>query len=97
MTSDTNSPFQLPSCVDFSRVQQLAEDLRAAQLENSNLQIDAGEVDQIGTPAAQVLVAAALQAGSDGQQFEVISQTESFQQVFEDLGLSDQIEQWSKD
>lgn len=97
MPDDVNVPLRLPSSLDFSGVQKLAEDLRTVHIDNLCVQIDAGDVDRIGTPAAQVLFAAALQADGDGQRFEVVNKTENFSQAFEDLGLSDQVKKWSKD
>ena len=97
MSEDPKSPLALSGCLDFSSVQKLADDLLNIDTDGPAIRVDANEVEQIGTPAVQVLVAAALQAEADGQSFKVVNKTDVFQGAFEDLGLSEQVEKWSKD
>lgn len=95
MSKDAGDVLLLSGCLDFSSVQKLAADLLDTDTELSAVQINAAEVEQIGTPAVQVLLAAAQQIASEGREFVVVDETDTFRHAFEDLGLTDQVTQWS--
>lgn len=95
MSGEPKDTVVLAGCLDFSGVNKLAADLLDTHTDLPMLQINAADVEQIGTPAVQVLLSAARQVVAEGRRFVVINETEAFREAFDDLGLSEQVEEWS--
>ncbi|WP_269586083.1 STAS domain-containing protein [Roseibium sp. Sym1] len=87
---------ELPEILDLESVPKLRECLAGALSEQSEIQIDAGKVERIGTPAVQVLLAAAAELAGEKRRLVLTGSSSVFQSAFEDLGLSSQYAEWSK-
>jgi len=96
MSRDNDCVVNLQAALDLNNVHQLGEELIAATSQSGDLVIEAADVDRIGTPAIQVLVAAAFEAEREGRRVQ-FSRSEALETAFSDLGLSKQFAQWSSE
>lgn len=96
MPQETGCTIKLPAASDLSNAHDLAEHLIAAASQGEALLIDGADVDRIGTPAIQVLVAAAFEAEKEGRRFQ-IAPSEPLEAAFSDLGFGKEYEKWSSE
>ncbi len=65
-----------------------------ASSELEGIVVDAEQVERIGTPAVQVLLAAARTLSADGRAFALRKSSPAVCSAFEDLGLIDELKRW---
>ena len=94
-TADGAGAMTLPAALDAGLVLPLRNALAQDCKELIGVEIDAGEVEWIGTPSVQVLVAAGLTFDSEGRPFRITNASEPLKQAFSDLGLLSALERWS--
>lgn len=85
----------LPAQLDFAALQGLKEELLAAAALPGDLLIDGSEVERAGTPAVQLLLAAARAFTGTDRRFALRSPSEALSGAFADLGLGEELRQWS--
>jgi anti-anti-sigma regulatory factor len=85
----------LPAQLDLGALHGLKEDLLAAAALNGDLSLDGSQVERVGTPAMQLLLAAASAFSADNRRFMLRSPSEPLVSALADLGLSAELRQWS--
>jgi chemotaxis protein CheX len=83
----------LPQILDLTQAKSLRDSL-AAQLAGHAVVLDAGAVERMSTPCAQVLLAAARAAGSADASFRIINASAVFRTALADLGLVPEFCKW---
>ncbi|WP_428645138.1 STAS domain-containing protein [Roseibium sp.] len=86
---------ELPVILDLGTVHHLRERLATAIAEQNTVSIDASQVERIGTPAVQVLLAASRALAAEDRPLVIQKASEPFRSAFADLGLSEQYSKWS--
>lgn len=87
----------LPAQLDIAALQGLKEELLAAAALEGDLAIDASQVERVGTPAVQLLLAAARAFSGSGRRFALRSASGTLSAAFADLGLAAELREWSAD
>lgn len=95
MTKSNVSELMLPASVDLSSVHEVCSRIIAACTESDSLVLVASEVERIGTPGVQLLLAAAREISDRGGALLLKGPSEAVCTAFEDLGLSDDLKRWS--
>jgi anti-anti-sigma regulatory factor len=85
----------LAANLDLSAAQALKESLTDAMLAGSDVVVSGASVERVGTPAVQVLLAAARTLASEGRRFSLLESSEALDAAFEELGLAATFEEWS--
>jgi anti-anti-sigma regulatory factor len=85
----------LPAQLDIGALQSLKEELLAAAALGGELAIDGSQVERAGTPAVQLLLAAARSFSRNDRRFALLSPSQTLSAAFTDLGLSAELRQWS--
>jgi anti-anti-sigma regulatory factor len=85
----------LPAQLDIGALQGLKEELLAAAALTGALVVDGSQVERAGTPAVQLLCAAALAFSGPDRRFALHSPSETLSAAFADLGLGAELRQWS--
>jgi anti-anti-sigma regulatory factor len=83
----------LPQMLDIVQAQGLRDDL-VRLLGQGALTLDAGAVDRMSTPSAQVLLAAGRAADAAGREFQIINASDVFRAALADLGLQAEFKNW---
>jgi anti-anti-sigma regulatory factor len=91
--SQDQAPTALPQVLDIVQAQGLRDDL-VRLLGQGALTLDAGAVDRMSTPSAQVLLAAGRAADAAGSGFQIINASEVFCTALADLGLQAEFKNW---
>jgi anti-anti-sigma regulatory factor len=87
-------PHVLPDCLDLTRAQELRDELSAALLRGTPLQIDASAVERLSTPCAQVLLAAGRAAAAGPAPLSITDPSDAFRAALADLGLQAEFSSW---
>jgi anti-anti-sigma regulatory factor len=74
---------------------QCKEELAAALASRSGVVVEVETVQRVGTPAIQLLLAAAREFSADTQSFALRAPSPALMAAFEDLGLGDEARSWS--
>jgi anti-anti-sigma regulatory factor len=83
----------LAEVLDLAQATSL-RDVMATLLRGDAVILDAGAVERMSTPCAQVLLAAARAAESAGLRFTISNASAAFQTAFADLGLQSEFDEW---
>jgi chemotaxis protein CheX len=86
---------KLPAQLDMTALPAVKEELVAAASSASALSIDGSGVERIGTPAVQLLLAAAKAFADDGRRFALKDPSETLSSALDDLGLGVDAGHWS--
>lgn len=86
---------KLPSQLDMGALPNLKEELLSALTATSGVTIEAADVERVGTPALQLLLAAARDVLQGGRPFTLHAPSEALMLAFDDLGLGGQAREWS--
>lgn len=84
----------LPSIVDLPAAQALKEILVEELSSGVSVRLDGADVERIGTPAVQVLLAAARTFSAQGRTFVLARPSAVLSAAFADLGLSRELAAW---
>lgn len=88
-------PFNvLPPILDLTQAQKLRDAMLQA-LDGGPVTLDAGDVDRMSTPCVQVILAAGRAAQAENISFEIRNATLVFQKAFADLGLGQELSNWT--
>lgn len=85
----------LPAQLDMAALPSLKEALEAAATSLSALRVDGSGVERVGTPAIQLLLAAAKAFSSAERGFALEAPSQELSSALDDLGLGLQTCQWS--
>ena len=83
----------LPQILDLTQATALRDSL-ATLLGERAVTLDAGSVDRMSTPCAQVLLAAGRAEGSAGASFKILNASGVFRTAIADLGLLPEFSKW---
>ncbi|HEY0185781.1 MAG TPA: STAS domain-containing protein [Rhodopila sp.] len=83
----------MPQILDLTQATPLRDKL-AALLDAGGLVLDAGAVERMSTPCAQVLLAAGRAAAAAGTPLRIINASTVFQAALADLGLQPEFSGW---
>ena len=86
-------PYCLPQTLDLTQARALRE-MMMALLPSGAIVLDAGAVERMSTPCAQVLLAAGHAAEEANSRFQIVNASECFQAALDDLGLQSQFTNW---
>jgi anti-anti-sigma regulatory factor len=84
---------QLSSVLDLVQAQVLRDDL-IRLLQDGAMVLDAGAVERMSTPCAQVLLAAGRAAEAAGTNLQIVNASEGFRSALADLGLQTEFKHW---
>lgn len=87
-----NKSFKLPASVTIADVEAVHSEMLKL---SGDVSIDASSSDSITTPGIQLLISLSKKISSEGGKFTITEPSKSFVQVFETLGLKQQLTQWS--
>lgn len=90
------SSLELPAILDLAAAQMLKEALGDALFSGSGLVLSGLRVERVGTPAVQVLLAAARSSEIERRRFALIDPSNALTSAFRELGLMQTLEQWGK-
>lgn len=85
----------LPQQLDMAALAHLKEELISAGTSTSNIVVDGSEVEQVGTPAIQLILAAARLFASEGRPFALQAPSPALLTAFADLGLTAEAREWN--
>jgi chemotaxis protein CheX len=88
-----SGPHGLPQVLDLTEARSLRDDMMAL-LRSGAIMLDAGAVERMSTPCAQVLLAAGQAAEAANCQFQIVNASDCFQAAVVDLGLQSQFTNW---
>ena len=86
---------KLPSQLDMGALPGLKEELLGALAATSGVTVEGADVERVGTPALQLLLAAARDVLQGGRAFTLHAPSEALMLAFDDLGLGAQAREWS--
>lgn len=90
-SSETRS--KLPQVLDIVQAQPLHK-VMLELMDSHALTLDAGSVERMSTPCAQVLLATGLAADKAGISFKICNASAVFQSALADLGLQSKFSNW---
>jgi anti-anti-sigma regulatory factor len=85
----------LPAIMDIGNAQELMDSLVAALEQSPVLRLDGSKTTQVSTPAVQILLAASQSAAEGGGKLVVAKPSQALKDAFENLGLPNQLSEWS--
>ncbi len=91
----SNAVVTLPVMLDVSAAHALKELFVDAASSRADVVLSGVNVERVGTPAVQVLLAAAQTIASEGHRFALTQASDALCAAFSDLGLKSTLEQWS--
>ncbi len=89
----SQQPTILPEALDLLLASSLRDDMMQL-LQGDVLVLDAGAVERMSTPCAQVLLAAGRAADAAGARFQIINPSDVFRTALADLGLQQEFKNW---
>jgi len=92
--SDDAVTITLPSSLDIVVSGDLKEALLYARSMNKKLVLDGSEVDQLSTPAIQLVIAVEQSLTADGIEAVLLNPSAEFASAFDDLGLFSSLMKW---
>jgi len=84
---------QLPPVLDIVQAQGLRDDM-VRLLQGGAMVLDAGAVERMSTPCAQVLMAAGRAAATSGSRLQIVNCSTVFVSALADLGLQTEFKDW---
>lgn len=84
---------KLPAQLDLAALPALRDEIGGAI--GVSLTIDGSDVERVGTPAVQLLLAAAKAVAAEGRSFALRSPSAALAAAFLDLGLASELDCWS--
>lgn len=84
---------RLPAVLDLAAARELLELVRNA-LSYGACSLNAGDVQRLSTPCAQVLFAAGVESERLKRPLRIINPSEAFETAINDLGLGDRFANW---
>jgi anti-anti-sigma regulatory factor len=87
------APGELPQILDLTEAKPLRERL-AALAGDPSPAVDAGAVQRLSTPCAQVLLATGRAVASAGASFRIVNASAVFRAALADLGLQPEFSKW---
>ncbi len=84
----------LPPALDLAAAQSLKEALIAAAMSGGPVLLDGVDVERVGTPAVQVLLAGQRSFAAEGRRFGLTRPSAALRAAFDDLGLSRELQRW---
>ena len=95
ITHPSDDMVALPAVLDLNNIAAVKA-LLLEQLEKSeDVTIDCSMVTRVTTPAVQILLSYAKTIAIEGRRPQLHNPSEAFRTAFSDLGLQDQLSQWS--
>jgi anti-anti-sigma regulatory factor len=85
----------LPQQLDMVALAHLKEELITAGASASTIVVDGSEVEMVGTPAIQLILAAAKLFASEGRPFALQAPSPALMSAFDDLGLTAEAREWN--
>lgn len=85
----------LPQQLDMVALAHLKDELIDAAVATNTIVVDGSAVEMVGTPAIQLLLAAAKLFASEGRNFVLQAPSPVLAMAFDDLGLGAQARQWN--
>jgi anti-anti-sigma regulatory factor len=79
----------LPASLDLTCADSLHHALQDHIAQQRGVLLDGREVERVGTPCVQLLVAAAASARAHGQPFRILAASQALRQAARDLALGD--------
>ncbi len=95
-TERDESQIDLANVLDGRAAVELRDALSKAISLNQPVRVNAGPVEQISTGCIQLLLAGARSAAMNDNAFIVADQSDAFKAAFDDLGLTEPRENWTK-
>jgi anti-anti-sigma regulatory factor len=89
-------PIDLAPVLDGPAANGLRDVLSKAIASNEPVRVNAGPVERISTGCVQLLLAGARSAAMTGNTFAVSDHSDAFTAAFDDLGLREILEDWTK-
>jgi anti-anti-sigma regulatory factor len=86
---------KLPAQLEMAALPAIKEELAAAATSAATLLIDGSAVERVGTPAIQLLLAAAKAFSGEGRRFALEAPSQTLSSALDDLGLGVDAGQWS--
>ena len=86
----------LATVLDATVATELRDVLTEAIASNKPVRVNAGPVEQISTGCVQILLAGSKSAAKIDRTFIVSDQSDEFKDAFDDLGLNEIREDWTK-
>jgi chemotaxis protein CheX len=86
----------LPAILDMAAAQALKDTLSDVIAADVDITVDGAPVERVGTPAIQVLLAAAKSAAAGGRSFSLVQPSDVLRSAFADLGMAEVLARWSK-
>jgi chemotaxis protein CheX len=87
------TPHLLPQMLDLVQATHLRDDM-VRLVDMDRILLDAGEVERMSTPCAQILLATARAAQSARKSFKIRNASETFRTAIADLGLEAEFSNW---
>jgi len=97
VVTDTSLPpdaIVLPSVLDLAAAQALKTTLCEHFLCRTQVVLNGRNVERVGTPVLQVLLAASRSVASDGGSFKLLQPSHALRSALCDLGLSGELARW---
>jgi anti-anti-sigma regulatory factor len=88
-------PLALPANFDGAAAAELRDRLEALIGPDADLVCDGSEVTRVGTQGAQLLVTAARSVAATGGRLRLNAPSSALTAAFEDLGLQNELSNWS--
>jgi anti-anti-sigma regulatory factor len=85
---------KLPAQLDLGALSSLKEELEAAAASENTLLVEGGMVERVGTPAIQLLLAAARAFSGEGRGFELTNPSQTLSSALADLGVPLNFPEW---
>ena len=88
---------KLKEILDISYAEKLKAEVMQSfeKFAEKGLTLDASSVNRVTTPCVQVILAVAQSCSMASVNFKIISPSEAFARAFDDLGLTNQLNNWS--
>ncbi|WP_135078275.1 STAS domain-containing protein [Terasakiella sp. SH-1] len=94
--NDGTSELSLIPILDMAVAEELLLSLRECTSMSKNIVLNIEPVERISTPCVQVMLAAAREVEASGGRFLLKNSSSGFERGMKDLGLSEYLENWSK-
>lgn len=89
----TSALSALPQILDLTCAKPLRDSL-VSQMSQRTVILEAGAVERMSTPCAQVLLAAGRASASGNASFKIVNASAAFREAVVDLGLGPEFSKW---
>jgi chemotaxis protein CheX len=86
---------KLPDILDMAASDDLHKLISSTISPVSDIEIDAGDVERLSSPCAQILVATHQHQEQNGHQIRIKNMSDQFRETMNLLGLGEQLDKWS--